>query len=81
MFSDADLRLLKKDVEDYRNEAYDDFNVGVDEVKHLIARLDAAEAYINSPQPNCNNCDDTPTVTNSQNRLYRAWQKSKGESA
>lgn len=79
-FTDKDLKELVSRLNYHASMS--DWSEGpfkISEIQSLIARLEAAEAYINAPFDRCNNCDDIPKSSPEQNKAYELWRKSAGK--
>jgi hypothetical protein len=72
MFTNDDLKRLKEEM----NPEGFTYN---ETVTALLARLEAAEAYINTPSGTCKNCDDLADETDEQKKAYQTWRASRGE--
>lgn len=72
-FTDDDLKRLKEDIDGYEREQFDDWGMSVDEVKRLLARLEAAEELLEE-------CNLVWVRHNSDiaEKLFEAWRKACG---
>ena len=82
IFTDDDLRRLKERI--HADAMVTDHESGdsldLEEAENLLARMEAAEAYIVGKNTWCETCGDTLTSTDVENKLYEAWLMSKTDS-